>query len=635
MAKKFRTLASVILTTAGLTTVSTVDVKADSSYTGSYAANLLTTIVEDGYPAEETDGLGATHTEPVSHRTVENLAEDYPFYDVSTVYDISSELMSSEWEDPYRDYRNDYNQLEAERKQLVYNYSQWKAISSDRELSQESQQTLTELKAEVDSLQKRASSAIQQYRTEHVENNPHIEHFEVQVQQYHDSLNKIDDRGNFVEQHYVQLSELDQLDDSRHKMIQHWYPSDETYRLINNNLHTTNAKIRVLTEDLITFINQRSYTSNENVAILAQSAEQIKHNINVIEEMNRAATRRYTNSVDYRHRQTRSTRPNTDPKMLTTLENFKNEGYNLKDYRNTDLTAYNQDLADLRGISDLDTLKERTDEAHRLRTKTIKFTLKQSEMGEDLSQRISRFIKENLSNTPNARGISKSFSWWVDGFQGVDEITVTLKPEYYMTDIQHQEYMDHIRQWTRQNINETDTDVTKIDKIQDYIMTNYRYANSGVGSLTPTGISVQTPYAFLKDNEAVCQAYAQLFKDMGQLAGLDVYYIQGFGDPRMGMNSLHAWNIVKVDGAFYHVDLTWNDTIDGTNKNHTYTLRGNDFMKRTHRWNAVYNISNEDYHGYDRSLKMPEASLRHDNDRILEHYRSQDYSYGPRTYYQF
>ncbi|WP_369351057.1 transglutaminase domain-containing protein [Streptococcus hillyeri] len=634
MAKTFRTLASVILTTAGLTTVSAVDVKADTSYTGSYATNLLTSVVEDSYPAEATAGLEETYSEPVGHRMVEIATEEYPFYDVRTTYDTRSERVLSELEDPYRDDRNEYDQLESERKQLVDNYSRWKAVSDDRELSQESQQTLNELKAEVDRLQERASSAIQEYRTKHVENNPHIEHFDVQVQQYRDSLNQIDDKGSFVEQHYAQLSELDQLDASRQKMIQNWYPSDENYRLINDNLYTTNAKIRVLTEDLVTFINQRSYTSNENIAILAQSAEQIRHNINVIDEMNRAATRRYNNRADYRRRPARSTRPDIDPN-LPTLEHFKNEGYNLKDYRNTNVTAYNQELADLSGISDLNTLKERADEAHRLRTKTIKFTVKQSEMGENLSEGIGRFVKETLSDTPNARGISKSFSWRVDGFQGVDEVTVTLKPEYYMTDVQHQEYMDHIRQWTRDNINETDSEVTKIDKIQDYIMTNYRYANSGVGSLTPTGISVQTPYAFLKDKEAVCQAYAQLFKDMGQLAGLDVYYIQGFGDPRMGMNSLHAWNIVKVDGAFYHLDLTWNDTIDGTNKNHTYTLRGNNFMKNTHRWNAVYNISNEDYHGYDRSLKMPEVSRRRDSDRILEHYRNQGYSYGPRTYYRF
>ncbi|EHJ56849.1 hypothetical protein HMPREF9318_00984 [Streptococcus urinalis FB127-CNA-2] len=177
-----------------------------------------------------------------------------------------------------------------------------------------------------------------------------------------------------------------------------------------------------------------------------------------------------------------------------------------------------------------------------------------------------------------------------------------------MTKEQHQEYLQYLRKWTKDNISATDSEVTKIDKIQDFIMTNFHYANTKVGGYTQTGISVQTPYVFIKDKEAVCQAYAQMFKDMGQLAGLDVYYIQGFGDPYMGADSLHAWNIVKVDGKFYHVDLTWNDTIDKTSKNHTFTLRGNDFMKKTHRWNAVYNISNEDYQGYNRSLPVATQS---------------------------
>lgn len=90
------------------------------------------------------------------------------------------------------------------------------------------------------------------------------------------------------------------------------------------------------------------------------------------------------------------------------------------------------------------------------------------------------------------------------------------------------------------------------------------------------------------------------FKDMGRLAGLDVHYIQGYGDPVGGLSSLHAWNIVKVDGQYYHIDLTWNDTIDSTNHNHTYTLRGNDFMSKTHLWNAAYAISDSDYAAYPR-----------------------------------
>ncbi|PZO95357.1 MAG: transglutaminase [Streptococcus pyogenes] len=169
-----------------------------------------------------------------------------------------------------------------------------------------------------------------------------------------------------------------------------------------------------------------------------------------------------------------------------------------------------------------------------------------------------------------------------------------------MTDAQYQEYDRHLRDWTHKNIHASDSEVEKIDKIQDYIMTNYHYAVGKVGGHTVTGISVQTPYAFLKDKEAVCQAYAQLFKDMGRLAGLDVYYIQGYGDPAGGKSSLHAWNIVKVGDKYYHVDLTWNDTIDQTNKNHTYTLRGNNFMKQTHLWNVDYQISDEDYHDYPR-----------------------------------
>ncbi|WP_228025811.1 hypothetical protein [Streptococcus ruminantium] len=68
----------------------------------------------------------------------------------------------------------------------------------------------------------------------------------------------------------------------------------------------------------------------------------------------------------------------------------------------------------------------------------------------------------------------------------------------------------------------------------------------------------------------------------------------------MGTNSFHSWNIVKVDGQFYHIDLTWNDAMDSSNRNRMYTLRGNKFMMNNHRWNSKYAISDTDYAFYSR-----------------------------------
>lgn len=59
-------------------------------------------------------------------------------------------------------------------------------------------------------------------------------------------------------------------------------------------------------------------------------------------------------------------------------------------------------------------------------------------------------------------------------------------------------------------------------------------------------------YDVLVTHEAVCQGYALAYMDLMRAAGVDCYYLAS--------DSLnHAWNMVEIDGSFYHVDATWDD----------------------------------------------------------------------------
>ena len=73
----------------------------------------------------------------------------------------------------------------------------------------------------------------------------------------------------------------------------------------------------------------------------------------------------------------------------------------------------------------------------------------------------------------------------------------------------------------------------------------------------------------LLDGRCVCEGYAQAFAYLAKRAGLTVVSIPGYAKAN-GKTEGHLWSAVKIDGALYAVDVTWNDTTEST----VYTLVG-------------------------------------------------------------
>lgn len=63
-----------------------------------------------------------------------------------------------------------------------------------------------------------------------------------------------------------------------------------------------------------------------------------------------------------------------------------------------------------------------------------------------------------------------------------------------------------------------------------------------------------TAYGALVNGRAVCDGYTQAFQYLLQRVGIQSFMVTGTGK---GGN--HAWNIVRIDGRYYNVDLTWDD----------------------------------------------------------------------------
>ena len=82
-------------------------------------------------------------------------------------------------------------------------------------------------------------------------------------------------------------------------------------------------------------------------------------------------------------------------------------------------------------------------------------------------------------------------------------------------------------------------------------------------------------YTLFRDGRGVCQAYALAFIALARGAGLEADFVAS-----EVMN--HAWNHVRVDGVWYHVDVTRDDPIPASpgseQVNHTRLLRSDEGM---------------------------------------------------------
>ena len=63
----------------------------------------------------------------------------------------------------------------------------------------------------------------------------------------------------------------------------------------------------------------------------------------------------------------------------------------------------------------------------------------------------------------------------------------------------------------------------------------------------------------LVNKKCVCEGYAQAFAYLCKQAGIHAVSIPGYGTTEDGTEG-HMWSAVEIDGVFYAVDVTWNDT---------------------------------------------------------------------------
>jgi len=95
--------------------------------------------------------------------------------------------------------------------------------------------------------------------------------------------------------------------------------------------------------------------------------------------------------------------------------------------------------------------------------------------------------------------------------------------------------------------------------IHDWLIKNVEY--DMVGFLTETIKPEQySEYGALLQGLAVCAGYATAYVELLRRTGVEARYVSGMVNGSKNPREAHAWCLVNIDGLWYHVDPTWDDT---------------------------------------------------------------------------
>lgn len=94
------------------------------------------------------------------------------------------------------------------------------------------------------------------------------------------------------------------------------------------------------------------------------------------------------------------------------------------------------------------------------------------------------------------------------------------------------------------------TDFDKALFFYDYLTLNCEY--------TLDAPNAHSAYGCLVDKKAVCEGYAKAFQLLCSGAGIESVLVTGEARGTNGIEP-HMWNLVKVDGVWTHIDVTWGD----------------------------------------------------------------------------
>ncbi|MCC2381029.1 S-layer homology domain-containing protein [Bacillus wiedmannii] len=190
---------------------------------------------------------------------------------------------------------------------------------------------------------------------------------------------------------------------------------------------------------------------------------------------------------------------------------------------------------------------------------------------EEVMKTLFNAYKEVASKNEYTNYNRSNVSYGISGSPG--NYTFTLKITYRETKEQTEYVMKQAKAIVSSITQVGMDDHEKVKAIHDYVVKHISY---------DTSYKAYTAYEALVNRSAVCQGYALLTYQLLKEAGVENHFVVGTGDGQP-----HAWNLVKIENKWYHLDTTFDDPVPDEQGRVTYSYfnLSDEQIATNHEWN--------------------------------------------------
>lgn len=159
------------------------------------------------------------------------------------------------------------------------------------------------------------------------------------------------------------------------------------------------------------------------------------------------------------------------------------------------------------------------------------------------------------------------------------KVTVKIKKVYSDGEITFiNKYIDT---FIANNLNDSMSNYDKIKVFHDYIINNTIYDEANT-------LNSYTAYNLITTGKSICGGYSDIMAIYFDRLGIVNYKIT---------SENHIWNLVNLDGTWYHLDATWDDPVASDGKQY---LIHNFFMISTEQLLSLDQVE----HNYDKTIYL-------------------------------